>query len=211
MAADCESRHQSTTERGASLVGEDRGKGGWNHLDAAKEEELLCLSGRGECGWKEGLKKWQKRYKQEKEKSTWASRIMNAVKQDARERKRVDKLKRQLKTVCGGDPSDSSFLLTYICFHLSGSFCTDIFLSFCFSPLRSAGPRGHVWQAKYNNQAPVRWKVKPLWCFKHDAVVGQTCTGLHRLDKRGGCQLSGRGLTVGNPSLWINKSFYIQK
>lgn len=51
--ADSGSRHQSMMERGTSLAGEDRGEGGWNHLDAAVERELLCLSGRGEHGWKE--------------------------------------------------------------------------------------------------------------------------------------------------------------
>ena len=40
-------------ERGTSLAGEDRGKGGWNHLDAAVERELLRLSGWGELGLRE--------------------------------------------------------------------------------------------------------------------------------------------------------------
>lgn len=51
------------TERGASLAGEDRGEGGWNHLDTAVERELLRLS-----GWKEAGK--DKRKEEEDEKST---------------------------------------------------------------------------------------------------------------------------------------------
>lgn len=54
-----------------------------------------------------------------------------------------------------------------------------------------SGPGGPVWQAEHSNcREPERWNVKPLWCFKHDAVVGRTCSGLCLVNNWGACQRS---------------------
>lgn len=94
--ADCCSHHQSMMERGTSLAGEDRGEGGWNHLDAAVERELLRLSGWGERGWKkrerqEGEKGRGERVQMMGEwKSTWARKLMSGGKTRSKKQTRLE-------------------------------------------------------------------------------------------------------------------------
>lgn len=162
-------------ERGASLAGEDRGKGGWNHLDAAAEGELLCLSGRRwcewserECGWVERREKWYKR--QETEKSTRAGKVMSGGKT-----RRVQK-KQEEATKWGGNTDwetaagEGYFLIMHTLKEIT------IALSNHLSSYGSSPP----WSPVSAAQAAVfhglntviagtrKMKCELLWCFKHD-------------------------------------------